>query len=96
MLMAFRSDESAHEPVATMEQIPGHAATVAEVWLWRDPAPTAQNHATPRVVLQADDWPMSAEAARQLAALLIVAAQRAEQVASSADNGNTPGPGPGL
>jgi hypothetical protein len=79
-----------------MELISGQAATAAEVWLWHDPVPPAQNHATPRVVLRADDWPMSADAARQLAALLIDAARRADQVTPSAGNDDSLNPGRGL
>jgi hypothetical protein len=71
-----------HEEVATMELIPGHAGTAAEVWVWRGsvpgvsdvPADDGQFH----VVLRADDWPMSSAAARRLATALLEAAERAE------------------
>lgn len=76
------------EVVAALELIPGHAATAAEVWLWHGPTPGIDEQPTagdqpgdagrPRIVLRADDWPMHADSARQLAAALLSAAERAD------------------
>jgi hypothetical protein len=73
------SSDPAAEPVAAVELIPGHATTAAEVWLWSGSVPEVSDAPDRWVVLRADDWPMSAAAARRLAAALIQAAERAEQ-----------------
>ena len=65
------------EKVAGLELIPGHATTTAEVWVWRGPLPDVHDGSRSCVVLRADDWPMSADRARELAAALLEAADRA-------------------
>lgn len=94
--MSPRSQKQALEVVAALELIPGHPATAAEVWLWHGPAagPRGDEDAeddhrigaggSPRVVLRADDWPMHAESARQLALALLGAAERAESATAPA------------
>jgi hypothetical protein len=77
-LRLVEQDPSA-EQVTVLEQIPGHPATAAEVWLWSGSAPGLPEATGPRVVLRADDWPMSPDAARRLAAALLEAAERAER-----------------
>jgi hypothetical protein len=77
-----------------MELVPGHSATAAEVWLWRGEVPDDGDNSTPRVVLRADDWPMSSAAARKLAAALLIAAERAEQVAPESGTGSGTVPSP--
>ena len=67
--------------VAALELIPGHAGTVAEVLLWHGAVPGVSGRRGPWVVLRGDDWPMSADAARQLAAALMHAADCAEAAA---------------
>ena len=71
--------DAAYEEIATVELIPGHAVTAAEVWLWHGETPGVSADASTRVVLSVDDWPMSSSSARQLAAALVVAAKRAEE-----------------
>ena len=70
--------EHAPDVIAALEQIPGHAATAAEVWVWQGAVPEASDHPGPWVVLRADDWPMSSGTARELAAALLAAADRVE------------------
>jgi hypothetical protein len=60
--------------VAAVELIPGQAATEAEVLVWFGTLPGVVEHPGPWVVLRGDDWPMNADAARQLAAALLTAA----------------------
>ena len=64
--------------VATMELIPGHAATEAEVLLYTGAIPGVTEHVGPWVVLRGVDWPMSATSARALAGVLLRAASWAE------------------
>ena len=66
------------ERIAALELIPGHATTAAEVWLWQGRVPEVSDHPGSWVVLRADDWPMSSDAARELAAALVLAADRAD------------------
>ena len=70
--------ETAAERIAALELIPGHATTAAEVWLWQGRVREISDHPGPWVVLRTDDWPMSSKAARELAAALVRAADRAE------------------
>jgi hypothetical protein len=70
--------ETAPERIAALELIPGHATTAAEVWLWQGRVREVSDHPGPWVVLRTDDWPMSSHAARELAAALVRAADRAE------------------
>jgi hypothetical protein len=65
--------------VAVLEQIPGHPATAAEVWVRAGAVPGVGGGEGPWVVLRADDWPMSPSAARRLAAALVDAAARADR-----------------
>lgn len=69
--------------VAAFELVPGHPATEAEVSLWSGALPGAAGACGTWVVLRGDDWPMSADVARRLAAALLEAADRAE----AADDG---------
>ncbi len=69
------------ERITRVEQIPGQASTSAEVWLWRGCVPEVGDDLRPWVVLQADDWPMSADTARELAATLLRAADLLESTA---------------
>jgi hypothetical protein len=70
--------QTAPERIAALELIPGHATTAAEVWLWQGRVQEVSDNPGPWVVLRADDWPMSSDAARELAAALVLAADRAE------------------
>ena len=70
--------EPAPEQIAALELIPGHPATAAEVWLWPGRVPEVSDHPRPWVLLRADDWPMSPDAARTLATAIVLAADRAE------------------
>lgn len=70
--------ERTPDVIAALEQIPGHAATAAEVWVWEGPVPEVSDHPASWVVLRADDWPMSSVTARALAAALLQAADRVE------------------
>jgi hypothetical protein len=63
--------------VATLQLVPGHPTTAAEVFLWHGAVLGIDDPPQMRVVLRADDWPMTPERARQLAALLLRAADRA-------------------
>jgi hypothetical protein len=64
--------------VAAFELIPGHPATGAEVLLWCGAVPGVSEDRGPWVVLRGDDWPMSADVARRLAAALVEAADRVD------------------
>jgi hypothetical protein len=64
--------------VNTVELIPGHPETRAEVWLWYGGIPEVSDDPRLWVSLQSDDWPMSPGTARRLAAALLTAAARAE------------------
>lgn len=77
------------ERIGTLPLIPGHASTAAEVWVWQGRVPEVSHHARSWVVLRTDDWPMSAESARELAAALLRAADRVE--AAAPDVGNQTG-----
>jgi hypothetical protein len=70
--------EPGSEKIVGLQQIPGHATTTAEVWLWRGRVPEVCDEPRPWVVLRADDWPMSSHAARRLAEALLQAADRAD------------------
>lgn len=82
--MPHSKPSSAASRIAALELIPGHAGTEAEVLLWSGAVPGVTEHAGPWVVLRGDDWPMGATAARQLAAALLRAADRAEAAAERA------------
>jgi hypothetical protein len=86
------SPEPAPERIADLELIPGQAATAAEVWLWTGTVPEVGDDPRPWVVLRTDDWPMSADRARRLAAALVRAADRAEGVSPD----HSPAAGPSL
>ncbi|MCU1671109.1 MAG: hypothetical protein JWP40_4036 [Blastococcus sp.] len=68
----------ASERLASLELIPGAPTTAAEVWLWHGRVPDVGHGESPWVVLRADDWPMSSHSARELAAALLLAADRVE------------------
>ena len=76
--MQSADPECSTERVAALELIPGHASTTAEVWIWQGHVPELDGEPRPWVMLRSDDWPMSSEAARELAAALIRAAERVE------------------
>jgi len=70
--------DPAPDVIAALEQVPGHATTWAEVWVWQGCVPDVSEQSGPWVVLRADDWPMHPRTARELAAALVEAADRAE------------------
>jgi hypothetical protein len=76
----------AQEKIAGLQLVPGHNTTAAEVWLWQGRFPEAHDRPRPWVVLRTDDWPMSAESARALAAALL-RADRVETASSAAASG---------
>jgi hypothetical protein len=61
-----------------VELIPGHAETVAHVWLWHGRVSEVGDDSRLWVSLEADDWPMAPSVARRLAAALLEAAAVAE------------------
>jgi hypothetical protein len=70
---------SAPGRIAALELMPGHPATEAEVWVWEGRRPEPGDDFGAWVVLRGDDWPMSPEVARELAAALLRAADHAEE-----------------
>ena len=76
--MSNAEQQPAVELVAAFDLIPGHATTVAEVCLWTGRVPEVSDAPRRWVVVRTDDWPMSSDMARQLAAALLRAADRAE------------------
>ena len=69
---------AARRTVAAFELMPGHPTTAAEVVLWWGEVHGMPESRGPWVVLRGDDWPMSTDVARRLAAALLEAAERAE------------------
>ncbi len=59
------------------------------MWIWCGRVPEVCEQTRPWVVLRTDDWPMSAESARALAAALSRAADRAEAAAEFAAKAGT-------
>jgi len=64
--------------IDTLELIPGHADTVAEVWLWHGRVPEVSDDPRIWISLKSDDWPMCPATARCLASALMAAAAVAE------------------
>lgn len=64
--------------IETLELIPGHPNTAAEVWLWDGRVPELADEPRRWISLRTDDWPMCPATARGLASALLAAAAIAE------------------
>jgi len=64
--------------IETLELIPGHPDTAAEVWLWHGRVPELADEPHRWISLRTDDWPMCPATARGLASALLAAAAIAE------------------